>query len=80
MGPPWSQSVDMGSLVRDGDGVGGWFDFGFKADASSCYPQLRALRKNGLFWGYALLFGGSDGAPRGPRVLIWGPWYRMGMG
>ena len=23
MGPPWSQSVDMGSLVRDGDGVGG---------------------------------------------------------
>ena len=25
MGPPWSQSVDMGSLVRDGDGVGeGW--------------------------------------------------------
>ena len=29
MGPPWSQSVDMGSLVRDGDGVGGWFDFGF---------------------------------------------------
>ena len=29
MGPPWSQSVDMGSLVRDGDRVGGWFDFGF---------------------------------------------------
>ena len=29
MGPPLSQSVDMGSLVRDGDGVGGWFDFGF---------------------------------------------------
>ena len=28
MGPPWSQSVDMGSLVRDGDGEGwvwgGW--------------------------------------------------------
>ena len=24
MGPPWSQSVDMGSLVRDGHGVGGW--------------------------------------------------------
>ena len=23
MGPPWSQSVDMGSLVRNGDGVGG---------------------------------------------------------
>ena len=23
MGPPWSQSVDMGSLVRDGDEVGG---------------------------------------------------------
>ena len=23
MGPPWSQSVDMGSLVRDEDGVGG---------------------------------------------------------
>ena len=22
-GPPWSQSVDMGSLVRDGDWVGG---------------------------------------------------------
>ena len=22
MGPPWSQSVDMGSLVRDGDGMG----------------------------------------------------------
>ena len=36
--------------------------------------------KNGSFWGYVLLFGGSDGAPRGPRVLIWGPWYRMGMG
>ena len=29
MGPPWSQSVDMGSLVKDRDGVGGWFDFGF---------------------------------------------------
>ena len=27
--PPWSQMVDMGSLVRDGDGVSGWFDFGF---------------------------------------------------
>ena len=24
MGPLWSQSVDMQSLVRDGDGVGGW--------------------------------------------------------
>ena len=24
MGPPWSQSVDMGSLVRDGHGVDGW--------------------------------------------------------
>ena len=24
MGPPWSQSVDMGSQVRNGDGVGGW--------------------------------------------------------
>ena len=24
MGPPWSQMVNMGSLVRDGDGVGGW--------------------------------------------------------
>ena len=23
MGPPGSQNVDMGSLVRDGDGVGG---------------------------------------------------------
>ena len=23
MGPPWSQSVDMGSLVGDGDEVGG---------------------------------------------------------
>ena len=23
-GPPWSQSVDMGSLVREGDGMGGW--------------------------------------------------------
>ena len=22
--PPWSQMVDMRSLVRDGDGVGGW--------------------------------------------------------
>ena len=26
-GPPCSQSVYMGSLVRDRDGVGGWFDF-----------------------------------------------------
>ena len=23
MGPPWSQSVNMGSLGRDGDGMGG---------------------------------------------------------
>ena len=22
MGPPWSKSIDMGSLVRDGDGMG----------------------------------------------------------
>ena len=29
-GPPWSQSVDMGSLVQNGDGVVvGWFNFGF---------------------------------------------------
>ena len=41
---------------------GGGFDFGFQADASS-YPQLRVLRKNGSFWGYVLLFGGSDGPP-----------------
>ena len=34
--PPWFQTVDMGSLVRDGDGVGwgvdgvgGCIDFGF---------------------------------------------------
>ena len=40
------------------------------------------LRKNGLFWGYVLLFGWSDGAPHGPRVLLgghgegwgWGGW------
>ena len=25
MGPPWSQSVDIGSLVRDGDEMGGWW-------------------------------------------------------
>ena len=25
----WSQMVDKGSLVRDGDEVGGLFDFGF---------------------------------------------------
>ena len=38
----------MGSLLRDGDGFG-------------CYPRLSALRKNGSFWGYALLFGGLMG-------------------
>ena len=27
-----------------------------------------------------MLFGGSDGAPCGPRVFIWGPWLGMGMG
>ena len=25
-------------------------------------------------FGGVLLFGGSEGAPHGPRVLIWGPW------
>ena len=49
--------------------VGGWFDFGFLADASSCYPQSRALRKNGLFWGYELLFGRSGGAPLGSQSV-----------
>ena len=58
----------MGSLVTFGMGwVGWWFDFGFQADASSFYPQLRVLRKNGSFWGYVLLFGGSDGAPVVPE-------------
>ena len=69
MGPPWSQSVDMGFLVRDGDGLG-WvigFDFGFKANASSCYPRSRALRKNGSFCGYVLLFGGLMGLPVVPE-------------
>ena len=33
-----------------------------------------SLGKNGSVWGYVLLFGGSDGEPHGPRLLIWGPW------
>ena len=51
MGPPWSQSVDMGSLVRDGDGLGGWvggLTLHFRLTLC-CYPQSRELRKNGSF-------------------------------
>ena len=38
------------------------------------------LRKNGPSQGYVLLFGGSDGAPPGPRWLIWDPWWGIGWG
>ena len=60
----------MGSLMRDGDGVCGLIlDF---------RPMLPVVTHNrgcsGKMDHFGGMFGGSDGALHGPRLLIWGPW------
>ena len=81
MGPLWSKSVDMGSLVRVEDGMGSvvglTLDFRLMLPVVT-YDQGRSGKMD-CFGGMCCCLGGLMGPP-GPRVLIWGPWLGMGMG
>ena len=64
MGPLWSKIVDMRSLVRDG--MGGEkkrLTFDFIPTLPAVTHNQRCLGKMDRFWGYVLLFRGSDRAP-----------------
>ena len=68
-GPPWSQSVDMGSLVRDGDGLG-WVG-GLTLDSRLTLPVVTHDQgrsgKMDHFGGMYCCLGGLMGPPVVPE-------------
>ena len=67
MGPPWSQSVDMGSLVRDGMGWVGVLTLDFRPTLPVVTHNQGRLGKMDCFRGMYCLLGGLMRPPVVPE-------------